>query len=55
MAKIAARLRACTAPLYVVYVNPFHTEPWLAQDFRIAVRGDPFVILTPPLMGITPP
>ena len=48
MANIATRLRARSAPLYVVYVNPFHTEPWLAQGFQIAVRGDPFVILTPP-------
>jgi SAM-dependent methyltransferase len=45
MGKIAHRLKAHSGPLYVVYINPFHVQPWLACGFRIVARGEPFAIL----------
>jgi SAM-dependent methyltransferase len=43
----AARLRSHPSTLYVVYVNPFHLEPWFEQGFGVITRGEPFVILAP--------
>ena len=34
--------------MYVLYINPFHLEPWRALGFRTVASGDPFVILAPP-------
>jgi SAM-dependent methyltransferase len=47
MAKVAGRLRSHPSPLYVVYVNPFHLDPWIEQGFEVITRGEPFVILAP--------
>jgi predicted RNA methylase len=34
-------------PVYVLYLNPFHLDPWLLAGFRVLRGGDPFVILCP--------
>jgi SAM-dependent methyltransferase len=52
MARVAQRLHDSYAArprlIYVLYINPFHLEPWQALGFRTVRSGDPFVILTPP-------
>jgi hypothetical protein len=51
IARVAQRLMdsyaATPRPIYVLYINPFHLEPWLALGFRNVISGDPFVILAP--------
>jgi hypothetical protein len=51
ISRVAQRLfdsyAACPRPIHVLYINPFHLEPWRALGFRTVVSGDPFVILTP--------
>jgi SAM-dependent methyltransferase len=47
MAKVAARLLSHQSPLFVVYVNPFHLDPWMEQGFKVVARGEPFVVLAP--------
>ena len=47
MAKVAQRLRSHGSMLYIVYVNPFHLDPWFEQGFEVIKRGEPFVILAP--------
>ena len=51
MSQIARRLYSSFAasprPIYVVYLNPFYVDPWLAAGFCVLHRGEPFVILCP--------
>jgi SAM-dependent methyltransferase len=47
MAKVAARLRSHQSPLFIVYVNPLHLDPWTEQGFKVVTSGVPFVILAP--------
>jgi SAM-dependent methyltransferase len=47
MAKVAQRLRSHPSTLYIVYVNPFHLDPWIEHGFKVVTRGTPFVILAP--------
>ena len=52
ISRVAQRLldsySVCSRAIYVLYINPFHLEPWRALGFRTVTAGDPFVILAPP-------